>query len=151
MHIGKEKTARAEYFLREGQERKKLGVITEEKDLGVYITSNLKPGEQCARACKRAMSVLGMIRRHFRGLDKEEFMILYKTYVRPHLEYCVQVWNPTLKKDIECLERVQRRATKLVKGLEAMSYEERLTVLRLTTLEKRRTRGDLLLLRRTSF
>jgi len=95
-------------------------------------------------AASKANKVLGMIRRQFQNLDKASFLILYKGFIRPHLEYAVQAWSPYLKKDIEHLEKVQRKATKLVQGLASMSYEKRLEALKLTSLEKRRLRGDLI-------
>jgi hypothetical protein len=69
---------------------------------------------------------------------------LYKSLVRPHLDYCVQAWRPHLKKDIEVLEKVQRRATRMVEGCRGLNYEERLTKIGITTLELRRERADLL-------
>lgn len=121
-----------------------LDVITEEVDLGVLTTSDLKPAKQCLKAANKANSVLRLLKLSFQHLNKKSFTLLYKTYVRPHLEYCIQTWSPYLVKDIQHLERVQRRATKLVHGFQHKSYEDRLTALNLTTLEQRRLRGDLI-------
>ena len=71
-------------------------------------------------------------------------LTLYKSLVRPHLDYCIQAWRPYLKKDIETLERVQRRVTRMVEGLKNLSYEDRLRKMNLTTLETRRTRADMI-------
>ena len=94
-----------------------LMTIKDEKDLGIYIVDNLKPSIQCTTSSEKAMSVMRLIKRNIKSIDIEEFNLLFKAYIRPHLEYCIQVWSPYLRKDIECLERVQRRATKLVGSL----------------------------------
>jgi len=83
-----------------------------EKDLGVWISNDLKWSKQCSSAANEVMSVLGMIKRSFSYISTESFKILYNTYVRPHLEYCVQIWNPYLKKDIVCLEKSPNESDK---------------------------------------
>ena len=84
-----------------------------------------------------------MISRTFCVRDKDTILQLSKSLVRPHLECSVQAWRPHFKKDIELIEGVQRRATKLISSLKDKNYEERLRILKLTTLETRRIRGDL--------
>ena len=92
---------------------KNLQKIDQEKDLGVFITNDCKSSTQCTKASQKAMNSLRVIKRTFKYITIDSFTILYKTYIRPHLEYCVQAWNPGLKKDIHVLKKIQRRATNL--------------------------------------
>jgi len=92
----------------------------------------------------KAKRILGIIKRNFLDRSKETVLLLYKSLVRPHLEYCCQVWSPHYSKDIKLLEGVQHRATKLLNGMENLHYEERLRRLGLMSLEARRVRGDLI-------
>ena len=121
-----------------------LSVTSEEKDLGVLIDDKLNFRSHIKGIVGKANRVLGLIKIGFECLDKDMFLNLYPVLVRPHLEYCVQVWSPHFQRDIKLVEGVQRRATKLVPELKHLSYEERLKRLGLTTLEERRTRGDLI-------
>ena len=121
-----------------------LDETKEEKDLGVIFTQDCKPSRQCAKAAVRAMNCLRVVKRTFRHFDSSCFKVLYKTYVRPHLEYSIQAWCPYLRKDINALEKIQRRATKMVPKLRHLSYEDRMKNLGIISLETRRVRGDLI-------
>ena len=123
---------------------KVLESVDEERDLGVQISSTGKPHSQCSKASKKGNQVLGQLCRNIISKDKVTFTKLYKTYVRPHLEYAIQAWNPWNAADIEMLEKVQRRATRQIPGIGKLEYVERLKCLGLTTLQDRRKRGDLI-------
>ena len=118
--------------------------VSKEKDLGVTISSDLKPTNHCSDVVKTANKLTGFIGRTFEFKSEKVILTLFNALVRPHLEYCVQFWSPYYRKDIEKLERVQRRATKLIPRLRNKPYEERLKELNLFSLEKRRLRGDLI-------
>ena len=115
-----------------------------EKDLGVHVDSALKFREQAASAASKGNQVLALIRRPFENIDSVSLPHLYKTLVRPHLEYGNVIWGPFNRGDQKLLEGVQRRATKLVQSIKNLPYPQRLCHLKLPSLYYRRRRGDMI-------
>lgn len=139
LHFGRN-NLRATYVM----DGKVLDDLDVERDLGVLISSDLKVNKQCCKVVNTANRILGMINRTFTCKTSAVILPLYKSLVRPHLEYCVQVWRPYLMKDIDLIEKVQHRATRMMVDLKGLTYEKRLSTLNLTTLETRRLRGDMI-------
>jgi ribonuclease P/MRP protein subunit RPP40 len=139
MHLGKSNT-KNQYKI--GSDNLKSS--DKERDLGVIVDKTMKFSEQVNSAVCKANATLGMIRRSITCKNKYIVTRLYKALVRPKLEYCVQAWRPYLKKDVDKIERVQHRATRMIEECKGLSYEERLKVTGLTSLENRRTRGDMI-------
>ena len=115
-----------------------------EKDLGVHITNTLKPTFHCQKAANKATSALRLLRLSFDRIDCHNFKTLYTVYVRPHLDYCSQAVGPYMVQDFDLLEKVQRRATKLVEGFKHLPYQERLLRLKLPSMKERVLRGDMI-------
>ena len=139
LHIG---TKNEHHIYNMGE--KCLEQVKQEKDLGIVIDDELKFHKQTAAAIKKANGVLGVIKKSFALLDETTLPMLYKTLVRPHLEYGNVIWGPFYKEDIKAIEKVQRRATKMVPALKDMSYNQRLHELELPSLAHRRMRGDMI-------
>ena len=121
-----------------------LESVDEETDIGVKMARTLKPSTQCIKAAATAQTVLSQICRAFHYRDRHIFVRLYAQYVRPHVEFATPAWSPWSVADLECLEKVQKRAVQMVSGLQGRTYEERLTELGMTTLAERRHQTDML-------
>ena len=122
----------------------KLELSNVEKDLGVFIDSNLDFEQHIYQKIKTANKVFAMIRRAYLSLNEENFLPLYKVLVRSHLDYAVPVWSPHKEKYKDALESVQRNATRQIPELNKLSYPERLERLKLPTLAYRRVRSDMI-------
>ena len=138
IHFGK-KNLKFKYKMN-GEE---LAVVECERDVGVKITSNLKPSDHCTEAVGRARWILGQITRCFHYRDKNVFLRLYKQYVRPHLEFASVAWSPWLATDITTIENVQIRAINMISSMNGKTYPEKLSELNLWSLEKRRVMFDI--------
>ncbi len=140
VHAGDQPAIQSTYSVADSQ----IKTTLQEKDLGVTTDSKLNFENHIHNIAARANRIMGMIRRSYTYLSVKNFPLLFKGLVRPHLEYAQAAWQPYKLKDIDTLERVQRRATKQVQGLRDMTYAARLKTLGLTTLAYRRLRGDLI-------
>ena len=119
--------------------------VKAEKDLGVAICCTIDPRLQCAKVISTANKVLRVIKRTYVHKSQSNIMYLYKSLVRPHLEYCFQAWHPHLQKDIDNIEKVQKRATRMIPEISSLSYDERLYKCSILSIEMRRLRSDLIL------
>ena len=137
MHIGRG-NKEFDYFMK----GHKLEVVEEEKDIGVTMHRSLRPSSQCTQAAGRANRVLYQLSKVFHYRDKFVFLKLYKQYVRPHLEYSIQSWNPWTAADVDLLEAVQKKAIRMISGLQGRTYEEKLEELGIESLKDRRLRLD---------
>ena len=142
MRIGKSRVEKWDYSLKEGLPP--MEYVDSEKDIGVVIDNKLSFNQHISEKINKANSIMGILRRTMEYMDCTTFKLLYTALVRPHLEYANQVWCPHLKKHIESIENVQRRASKQIPGLSHLSYEERLRKIKLPTLAYRRSRGDMI-------
>ena len=122
---------------------RELEVTRAEKDVGVIVEDTLKPSMQCAAAAAKANRILGQLSRAVQWRDKITFPKLYMSHVRPVLEYAGTVWCPYLVGDRETLEKVQKRMVNMIPGMRG-SYEDKLRALGMTTLQRRRERGDMI-------
>ena len=118
--------------------------VPKEKDLRIVFTKELKVAENCNEAYSKANRMLGLISRTIKYKNPVTLLNLYKSSVRPHLDYCSVVWNTHYLKDIHLLERVQHRFTRLFPDLRSLPYKERLNKLGLWSVEERRNRADLI-------
>ena len=115
-----------------------------EKDVGVTFSKNLKFDEHIQIVTTKANQIVGMIKRSFTFMDTDMFLKLYKSVVRPHLEYANVIWHPQYIRQQKQIENVQRRATKLVSNIKDLSYPDRLKSLNLPSIQYRQLRGDLI-------
>ncbi len=106
MHVGKQ-NQKENYVLN----NKILNKTVLEKDLGVFVSCDLKPSQHVAKVAAKANKIIGLVKKNFDYLDADTIMSIHCTIIRPILEYAVQIWCPYLAKDIDELEKIQHRIT----------------------------------------
>lgn len=143
IHYGR-RNPKCDYTLANVGEVSNIPVSDCEKDLGVTFDSALSFSDHVADVARRANIKLGIIKRSFSSLNEKGWLMLYKTIIRPTLEYCNSVWCPMFKKDEDLLEKVQQRATRQLAHIRHLEYHERLKALGLETLIYRRQRAELI-------
>jgi len=134
-----------QYSMRDSQNNNvDLPSCSEEKDLGIWFENSLKFNKHVQNVVNRTNRLTGMIRRTFKYMDRNLFLTLYKSLIRSIVDFGIVVWYPSTKKNIQLIENIQRRATRIVPQLRGLSYKERLSYLMLPTLLYRRERYDLI-------
>jgi len=138
MHVGK-KNPEITYTMNNYSDNQPTPLLTTitERDLGITISSDLKLYKQCVKAASTAYKIFGMLKKAFVSRTLFIWKTLYTTYIRPHLEFAIAAWNHYQKKDINILERVQRRVTKIITSINHLKYPERCKSSGLTTLVRR--------------
>ena len=145
LHISKSSdSVKQSYYMNSPEGPITLDEVEYEKDLGVYIDSKLSFETHVNNSVKLANKMTGIIKRNFKFMGDQVFLNLYKTLVRPHLEYSCVVWDPITLRDQRLVEGVQRRATKLIPNMQSLNYEQRLVNLGLPSLQYRRMRADMI-------
>ena len=143
LHIGKN-NPEMDYKMKLGDSHINISKCEHEKDLGVTFDKYLSFDVHINNAISKANKMLGLVKRSFNFLDHTTFLMLYKALIRPHLEYGNIIWYPYLKRQSAAIEKVQRRATKILPSLKDKDYDQRLKILNLPSLKARRIRGDLI-------
>ena len=125
-----------------------LETIESEKDLGLIVNNKLDFGDQIKNCLSKANKMIAWISRNSICKSKDVMVLIYRSLIRPHLEYCVQAWSPNPRFGnwglILSIEKVQRKFTRLINDIGTLPYGARLQSLNLTTLAERRIRGDLI-------